>query len=518
MSAEHSLKQLEKQEEILTLIETLHQASQRLEELTGGEIDTVSSREGRKFMLHYSQDRLHEAELVRQAAILNALNARIALLDKHGVILSVNDAWRRYGAENMLQDAAYCAGCNYLEICDNLPEEFDAAHRIGAGIRDVMSGEKKCISVEYPCHTPTEELWFQATVTPLDGGSPHRVVVAHEDITSRKLAEFQLYRLNRLHSVLSKVGEAIVRSHDRQSLYQTICRIVVEYGLLPTALIVHVDADSKPIRPAAFFSVDLEYLQESTSALPRDGGILSETIVETAIRTRRHDFCNDIGSDPRTKPWRDAAIHGGLMAYAAFPLTSRGVVVAVLILYADQVNYFQEDEISLMDAVANEISFAIEMLEIEQERRAAEQLFHRSAGLLSMASRMGRLGAWTVDMPSRKITWSDEVFTIYERPLDYMPKLDNALDSYPQTRLGSCHWRGIERKRRRDSTSPRRVSGYFRSKADGRRTASQRRTLSQYVCFSQYRHCSLDSGRSVYPSQCCILQDAGVFGIRTLGT
>ncbi len=45
-------------EEVSALIEALHLAGQRLEDLTAGEVDTVTDRDGRTFLLRRAQDGL----------------------------------------------------------------------------------------------------------------------------------------------------------------------------------------------------------------------------------------------------------------------------------------------------------------------------------------------------------------------------------------------------------------------------------------------------------------------------
>ena len=81
-------------DEITRLIETMSAAEQRLETLTAGEVDTVANSVGRTFMLQRAQTNLRKSEAIKQAAILDALPALIALVDVRGAIVSVNEAWR----------------------------------------------------------------------------------------------------------------------------------------------------------------------------------------------------------------------------------------------------------------------------------------------------------------------------------------------------------------------------------------------------------------------------------------
>ncbi|MGK2952320.1 MAG: PAS domain-containing protein [Thiobacillus sp.] len=110
-------------EEIAALIELLHKTGQRLEQLTGGEVDSVANRTGQPFLLQHAQERLRLNEAVREAAILNALPANIALLDTQGLIVLVNEAWRRFGDANAAHGPGHEVGINYLAVCDKAEGE-----------------------------------------------------------------------------------------------------------------------------------------------------------------------------------------------------------------------------------------------------------------------------------------------------------------------------------------------------------------------------------------------------------
>lgn len=186
----NSVFERDQKEEVSALIETLHATGQRLEDLTAGEVDTVTDRRGRTVMLRRAQDHMRYREAAKQAAILNALPAHIALLDAQGRIVSVNQAWRQFAEANSLQAPAYGVGLSYLDICDNARGDTAAeAQQVAAGIRAVLAGAVKSVSLEYPSHSPTEQRWFLMAVTPLADESPHGVVVMHLDITERKKTE-----------------------------------------------------------------------------------------------------------------------------------------------------------------------------------------------------------------------------------------------------------------------------------------------------------------------------------------
>ena len=189
------------------MIETLLAAGQRLEELTAGEVDTVADRDGRTFLLRGAQEQLRQSEAARQAAILNALPAHIALLDAQGIIISINEAWRRFAGTSAVHGPNYGIGLNYLEVCDMAQGAGSSeARQIAQGIRWVLSGGKESFSIEYPCHSPTEQRWFLFTATPLANNRPNGVVVTHLNITEQKRAKDELRESERRFSdILGKL-------------------------------------------------------------------------------------------------------------------------------------------------------------------------------------------------------------------------------------------------------------------------------------------------------------------------
>lgn len=175
--------------EVLALIETFHATGRRLEELTAGEVDSVADRSGRPVLLEHAQEELRHVEALRQAAILNALPAHIALLDLRGRILSVNETWRRFGDANGFRGPNHGIGLDYLEVCDRARgKDAEGARETAEGIRAVLGGGAGSFTVRYPCHAPDQERWFLLMVTPLVHDEPRGAVVVHVDVTAETLA------------------------------------------------------------------------------------------------------------------------------------------------------------------------------------------------------------------------------------------------------------------------------------------------------------------------------------------
>ncbi|ADQ13802.1 PAS domain S-box protein [Halanaerobium hydrogeniformans] len=127
---------------------------------------------------------------------LDSLSAHIAVLDQKGVIKYTNKAWDDFGRENGLEPAQSGVGINYLELLEKAAEAENSSD-ILAGLKSVINQEKDLFTFEYPCHSLFEERWFKLRATPFKGKGAFAAVVAHENITQRKLAEKELEVLNK---------------------------------------------------------------------------------------------------------------------------------------------------------------------------------------------------------------------------------------------------------------------------------------------------------------------------------
>jgi diguanylate cyclase (GGDEF)-like protein/PAS domain S-box-containing protein len=183
--------------ELSVLIEALGATDRRLEELTDGEADTVTTRERRSSLLQRVQERCRQSAIEQQAAVIDALPARTALLDAKGIILAANESWRRFADDNGLRGTDHGIGQNYLDICDLARgENASVATQTAAAIRSVLAGSAKSFSMDYACDLRGEARWFQLIVTPVGRRAPQAVVVMHYDVTPLKRGEVDLQRLS----------------------------------------------------------------------------------------------------------------------------------------------------------------------------------------------------------------------------------------------------------------------------------------------------------------------------------
>ncbi|HET6319844.1 MAG TPA: MASE1 domain-containing protein, partial [Chloroflexota bacterium] len=130
-----------------------------------------------------------------KSAILASLSTGVAVLDRTGRIVAVNERWTALAHDqHEIVTGEVSLGANYLELC--LMASMQGAPHAGAaraGIEAVLGRSRSTFTLEYETDGPAGERWAVLSVVPLssaDGGA----VVTHTDITERRRAELEAQR------------------------------------------------------------------------------------------------------------------------------------------------------------------------------------------------------------------------------------------------------------------------------------------------------------------------------------
>ncbi len=123
------------------------------------------------------------------ANVMDSLEANIAVLDTDGIITAVNYRWKDFAQKNGVFSTTAFVGENYLAECKASCDRGDKDARAAfIGIDSVLQGRQDSFTMEYPCHSPSEKLWFMMNVTRLTG-IRRGAVIANTNITDRRQIE-----------------------------------------------------------------------------------------------------------------------------------------------------------------------------------------------------------------------------------------------------------------------------------------------------------------------------------------
>lgn len=238
------------------------------------------------------------------------------------------------------------------------------------------------------------------------------------DVTEARAHERRILRLSRMHAVLSGINSLTVRERNRQRLFEGACRIAVEQGQLRLAWVGVTGARGAVSRVAVhghdegYTAAIAEYLSADR---PQSGPAVR------ALKERRAIVINDLLAEPTFAPVHAAAAARGLRAVASLPLTVHSEAVACINLYAAEAGFFDEEELGVLQQLANDLSYALEFITREEQLSYAasfdavtglanRQLFlQRLTQFMSLSrARERRLAVLMFDLARFK--WINDVF------------------------------------------------------------------------------------------------------------
>jgi diguanylate cyclase (GGDEF)-like protein/PAS domain S-box-containing protein len=293
-----------------------------------------------------------QEEQARLVAIIEATSDFVATANLEGEVLYCN----RAGLEMIGYEAGQMrVGEAHPEWAARLVLEEAIPHAIKHG---TWSGETAFL------HQDGREIPTLQVIIAHTGpsGSVEYLSTVVRNITLRKEHEKRIMRLNRVYAVLSGINSTIIRTRNRQELFDEACRIAVGHGQLRMTWIGLLDAsgvDVTPIAKAGFEEGYLDQIRLTTREDAPDACVM----VGRAWREKTPVVCNDIATDPQMARWREEALRRGYRSVAVFPLQVGDNVIGLFLLYASEKDFFDTEEMRLLVEVAGDISFALDHLE-----------------------------------------------------------------------------------------------------------------------------------------------------------
>jgi two-component system, cell cycle sensor histidine kinase and response regulator CckA len=303
---------------------------------------------------------LAEAEQFARAS-LDGLSAHIAIVAADGTLVAVNRAWREFAAVNSPGKGAaaggapvLCEGANYAAVCRVAAAAgCQEAQQWLDGMGAVLTGEAEQVEIEYACHSPLEQRWFAVRISRMPGDATPRLVIAHENVTQRKLSELATRDSEARYRSIFEHNQSVMLLIERKTgaIFDANCAAAAYYGWSREQL-RSMNVGDIAMTPAAQLIAELN----------RPPG---EQRSPSYFQHRRAD-----GSV------RDVEVYRGPIA----------------------VNGYE-----LFYSIVHDIT----------DRLQAEEALRRSEAALQRSQAIAHIGHWTWDTRSNTVNWSDEMKRIF---------------------------------------------------------------------------------------------------------
>ncbi len=242
---------------------------------------------------------------------------------------------------------------------DDLDIEQQAYQRMIDGEVDSYTIEKQCVRKNGSLFTGL----LNVGAVRYPDGTLQYAVSTLQDITDQKRANAELMQQRDLYNTLSETNQTIIRARNQDELFKEVCRIAVVYGQLHYACILRpVGSKMHVVSSFGELPSDLEFFKED-SVIPKDVDPVLDSVIITGV-PKVIDHVSDHSSQ------------------AYFPVLLDGQLIAVLLYYADDPDFFRKNVISTLQEMSGDIAFAVRFIQQEDALRKAVQVVEASPVVL----------------------------------------------------------------------------------------------------------------------------------------
>ncbi|MDD5160192.1 MAG: PAS domain S-box protein, partial [Sulfuricurvum sp.] len=198
------------------------------------------------------------------------------------------------------------------------------------------------------------------------------------DITERKQSEISIKRANRALKTLSAGNMALVRTKNEGELLQNVTDIIVKQAGYNLAVVVYADENTRksltPVAAAGMKADNHNWANDVTWDDTPNG----QLPVSLAIRSGTTQVCRNIACSIGLQFWKDTALSQGYVSNIALPLTNGEKTFGALCIYSSEENAFDDEEIKLLEELANDLAYGIINLRARVEHEQHTTLLRES--------------------------------------------------------------------------------------------------------------------------------------------
>lgn len=233
------------------------------------------------------------------------------------------------------------------------------------------------------------------------------IIGVSRDVTARKHAELKAFQLQQLFLALSLTNEAILRATSVDTLYQqaTLAAVSSELFSIASVLLPNERGHFYAIASAGYVMPGLKKFHISLdSSTPEGRGITAAAMVEGKAQ-----FTNDFRADPRTRAWHEHALAHDINSAAALPLLRHKKPVAIMLFYANSKNVFDAQTQSILQSMADNMSFALDSFANAAEQAIAAERIRQNEERFRSLINLSSDYYWEMDSSLRFVTYEGRI-------------------------------------------------------------------------------------------------------------
>ena len=196
-------------------------------------------------------------------------------------------------------------------------------------------------------------------------------------------SDLALQRVAKMFAALDATNKAILRTTSQANLFAQICVAALQSGDFAAAAILMPEPGTEMLRAVAGAGRD--------ARLRADCYSISEIFrgrwpAGMAFRERKPFVSSDFATEERATPVAEGSPTSEAYAVAALPMIRAGASVGVLVVMAYEARSLDQEAVSLLARMAENLSFGLDNLDRETERKRSERASRRLAKMYAALS------------------------------------------------------------------------------------------------------------------------------------
>lgn len=282
-------------------------------------------------------------------------------------------------------------------------------------------------------------------------------VVALSDVTRTHLENARIRRLVRGYRLISVAMHAVLTARDTRQLLESVTETVALDGELAGAWAAAPDEAGSKLVTVAHCGLSPEALDRIEEVT------LHEPATLVGVADRLGDghlyVVNDIAADPGS-PFAEMEPAPQFGSSVTFEVTAPTLPLAVLSFFSDDVGFFDQEQIRLVETLRDVIVFAVSKFELDTKRFAAEDSLERSESAYRQMFDKNPEPMWVYDVATlgilavneaavKKYGYTAEEFArmtlIDVQPPEDIPRLLHTVAHFAAGADGEGYWTHIDK-------------------------------------------------------------------------
>jgi signal transduction histidine kinase len=153
----------------------------------------------------------------------DCLSCHAAMVEEHGTIIAVNQAWRESYSELSALEIKVVEGINYLDVCESSEQmQASGGKSFAIGLRAVLERKTDRFSMDYSSEKGKEISWLLGRVNGLDINGLRYAFILHQDISDYKTQSDESLSQYSQWPTLVETVKSLVSMLDLEELLNTI--------------------------------------------------------------------------------------------------------------------------------------------------------------------------------------------------------------------------------------------------------------------------------------------------------